>query len=261
MSSNSAGSSASIRRTAKRCSPSSTRPPALGRPFGLEFRARRHDGEYRWLASSGAPAGEAAGGRTGYVGCCIDVTERRALEQRLMQAERAEAIVQLAGGIAHDFNNLLTGIFGHLALLEEQPDLSSEARDDIGQIQQSADRAASLARQLVAFSRRQLVAPRILDLNRLVGGTVSAIRRMVGSRIQVVPSLDPQIDPVMADPGQLEQVLLQLSAGARDAMPDGGTLEVIHPEGHAGRRRRGPLSGHAPRRLCGARAPRHRGPS
>ncbi|MEO7985475.1 MAG: response regulator [Gemmatimonadales bacterium] len=199
---------------------------AAGRPFGLEFRARRHDGEYRWLASSGAPAGDAAGGRTGYVGCCIDVTERRALEQRLMQAERAEAIVQLAGGIAHDLNNLLTGIFGHLALLEEQPDLPSEARDDIGQIQQSADRAASLARQLVAFSRRQLVAPRILDLNRLVGGTVSAIRRMMGSRIQVVPSLDPQIDPVMADPGQLEQVLLQLSAGARDAMPDGGTLEV-----------------------------------
>ena len=191
------------------------------RLLAMEFRARRHDGEYRWLASSGTslPGG-------GYLGCCADITERRALEQRLMQADRSEAIVQLAGGIAHDFNNLLTSIFGHLALLGEQPDLPGEARDDIGQIQQSADRAASLARQLVSFSRRQMVTPRILDLNRLVGGTVSAIRRMMGSRIQVVPVLEPRLVCVLADPGQLEQVLLQLSANARDAMPDGGTLEL-----------------------------------
>ena len=200
---------------------------AAGHHFGLEFRARRHDGEYRWLASTGTPLHIPDGTISGYVGCCTDVTERRALEQRIMRADRAEAIVQLAGGIAHDFNNLLTGIFGHLALLEEQPNLPSEARDDIGQIQQSADRAASLARQLIAFSRRQMVTPRILDLNRLVGGTVSAIRRMMGSRIQVEPSLDPHIDPVLADPGQLEQVLLQLSASARDSMPDGGTLELV----------------------------------
>ncbi|MGH7498999.1 MAG: PAS domain-containing protein [Gemmatimonadales bacterium] len=200
---------------------------AARRTIGLEFRARRHDGEYRWLASTGTPLQATDGTRGGYVGCCTDVTERRALEQRIMQADRAEAIVQLAGGIAHDFNNLLTGIFGHLALLEEQPDLPGEARDDIGQIQQSADRAASLARQLLAFSRRQMVTPRILDLNRLVGGTVSAIRRMMGSRIQVEPSLDPHVEPVLADPGQLEQVLLQLSANARDSMPHGGTLELV----------------------------------
>jgi two-component system cell cycle sensor histidine kinase/response regulator CckA len=194
---------------------------AAGRPFTLEFRARRHDGEYRWLASTGVAM---AGG--GYVGCCADVTERRALEQRLMQADRAEAIVQLAAGIAHDFNNLLTGIFGHLALLGEQPELSGEARDDLAQIQQSADRAVSLARQLISMSRRQMVTPRILDINRLVGGTVSAIRRMMGSRIQVIPTLDPHVDPVLADPGQLEQALLQLSASARDNMSDGGSLEL-----------------------------------
>lgn len=190
-------------------------------PLAMEFRARRHDGEFRWLASTGAPTESG-----GYVGCCVDVTERRALEQRLMQADRAEAIVQLAAGIAHDFNNLLTGIFGHLALLAEQPDLPGEARDDLAQIQQSADRAASLARQLISFSRRQMVTPRTLDLNGLVGGTVSAIRRMMGGRIQVVPALDPRLDPVMADPGQLEQVLVQLSANARDAMSDGGILEL-----------------------------------
>jgi two-component system cell cycle sensor histidine kinase/response regulator CckA len=191
------------------------------RPFTLEFRVRRHDGEYRWLASTGLPIPDG-----GYVGSCADVTERRALEQRLMQADRAEAIVQLAGGIAHDFNNLLTGIFGHLALLGEQPELSGDARDDIGQIQQSADRAASLARQLISISRRQMVTPRILDINRLVGGTVSAIRRMMGSLIQVSPALDPHVDRVLADPGQLEQALLQLSANARDAMPEGGSLEL-----------------------------------
>ncbi len=194
---------------------------AARRPFTLEFRARRHDGEYRWLASSGLAQSDGT-----YVGCCTDVTERRMLEQRLMKADRAEAVVQLAGGIAHDFNNLLTGIFGHLALLSEQPELSGEARDDIGQIQQSADRAASLARQLISISRRQMVTPRILDINRLLGGTVSAIRRMMGSLIQVVPALDPQVDRVLADPGQLEQALLQLSADARDAMPEGGTLEL-----------------------------------
>jgi two-component system, cell cycle sensor histidine kinase and response regulator CckA len=191
------------------------------RPFTLEFRARRQDGEYRWLASSGLAQPDGT-----YVGCCTDVTERRMLEQRLMKADRAEAVVQLAGGIAHDFNNLLTGIFGHLVLLSEQPELSGEARDDLGQIQQSADRAASLARQLISISRRQMVTPRILDINRLLGGTVSAIRRMMGSLIQVVPALDPQVDRVLADPGQLEQALLQLSAHARDAMPEGGTLEL-----------------------------------
>jgi two-component system cell cycle sensor histidine kinase/response regulator CckA len=194
---------------------------AARRPFTLEFRARQHDGEYRWLASTGLPLPDGA-----YVGCCADVTERRRLEQRLMQADRAEAIVQLAGGIAHDFNNLLTVIFGHLVLLGEQPELSGEARDDIGQIQQSADRASSLARQLLSISRRQMVTPRILDINRLVGGTVSAIRRMMGSLIQVSPALDPHVDRVLADPGQLEQALLQLSADARDAMPEGGSLEL-----------------------------------
>ncbi len=200
---------------------------ASGRPFSIEFRARRHDGEYHWLASSGAAVQGPDGQPGGYAGCCTDVTDRRALEQRIMQADRAEAIVQLAGGIAHDFNNLLTGIFGHLALLDEQPDLPGDARDDIGQIQQSADRAASLARQLLAFSRRQMITPRILDLNRLAGGTVSAIRRMMGTRIQVTPAFDPHLDSVLADPGQLEQVLLQLSANARDSMPEGGTLELI----------------------------------
>jgi two-component system cell cycle sensor histidine kinase/response regulator CckA len=149
-----------------------------------------------------------------------------AREHRLQQAERTEAIVQLTGGIAHDFNNLLTGIIGHVTLLLEDSSLSPEAREDLDQIQQSADRAASLTRQLLAYSRRHILAPRILDLNRLVSGTVSAIRRIVGNRIEVTQSLDPRLDSVLADPGQMEQILLQLSSNARESMPDGGRLEL-----------------------------------
>src|SRR4029450_13634313 len=105
-------------------------------------------------------------------------------EERLKRMERTDAIAQLAGGVAHDFNNLLTGILGHVTLLLEDNSLSLEARSDLLQIQRSADRAAGLTRQLLAFSRRQVRAPRVLDLNRLVSGTVSAIRSLVGSRIE-----------------------------------------------------------------------------
>ncbi|MBA3553746.1 MAG: PAS domain-containing protein, partial [Gemmatimonadales bacterium] len=196
------------------------------RPFDLEYRIRRADGEYRWVLDTAAPRTGSDGSFVGYIGCCTDITERRALEQRVKRMERTDAIARLAGGVAHDFNNLLTGILGHVSLLLEDESLSVEARGDLAQIQYAADRASGLTRQLLAFSRRQILAPRVLDLNRLVGGMVSAIRGVVGSRIEVVQSLAPELDPVLADPGQLEEVLLQLSGNARDAMPDGGVLEL-----------------------------------
>ena len=196
------------------------------RPFDLEYRLRRADGEYRWVVDTATPRFGAEGGFLGYVGCRTDVTDRRALEQRLKQMERTDAIAQLAGGIAHDFNNLLTGIIGHCSLLLEDHSLSDEARGDLGQIQRSADRAAGLTRQLLAFSRRQILAPRILDLNRVVTGTVSALRGVVGNRIEVLHLLAPDLPPVMADPGQIEQALLQLGTHAREAMPGGGRLEL-----------------------------------
>src|SRR6185503_16702549 len=155
-------------------------------PLQTDFRMRRHDGQYRWLLNIGAPRFGRGGAFAGVVGVATDVTERRQLEQRLGRAERAQAIGQLAGGIAHDFNNLLTGIIGHVALLQEEPGLSALAREDLAQIQRSADRAASLTRQLLAFSRRQVLAPRVLDLNQLVAGCLSTLRRLVGTRIQVV---------------------------------------------------------------------------
>jgi PAS domain S-box-containing protein len=195
-------------------------------PFQAEFRMRRHDGQYRWLLDVGAPRFGRDGAFLGVVGVATDVTDRRQLEQRLGRAERAQAIGQLAGGIAHDFNNLLTGIIGHVALLQEEPGLSALAREDLAQIQRSADRAASLTRQLLAFSRRQVLAPRVLDLNQLVAGCLSTLRRLVGPRIQVVWAPASQLDAIVADPNQLEHVLTQLGTNARDSMPDGGTLEL-----------------------------------
>jgi len=199
---------------------------ARRRPFHLEYRMLRHDGQYRWLLDAGVPRFGPDGTLLGFVGCATDVTERRQLEQRLLRAGRAQAIGQLAGGVAHDFNNLLTGIIAHVALLQEEPGLSQLAREDLVQIQRSADRAASLTRQLLAFSRRQVLAPRVLDLNQLVAGCLSSLRRLVGARVQIVWNPAASVDPIVADPNQLEQVLTQLSANARDSMPDGGTLEL-----------------------------------
>jgi two-component system, cell cycle sensor histidine kinase and response regulator CckA len=192
----------------------------------IEYRAERHDGQYRWLHDTAVPRYASDGAFLGLVGCSTDVSDRRQLEQRLVRVERVQAIGQLAGGVAHDFNNLLTGIIGHVALLQEEPGLSALGREDLAQIQRSADRAASLTRQLLAFSRRQVLAPRVLDLNRLVAGRLSSMRRLAGAHVRVISTPAAGLDPVVADPNQLEQVLTQLSTNARDSMPDGGTLEL-----------------------------------
>ena len=195
-------------------------------PLRHEYRMRRFDDQYRWLLDVAVPRFDSAGEFLGLIGCSTDVTDRRQLEQRLVQAERVQAIGQLAGGIAHDFNNLLTGILGHVTLLLEEPGLSELGREDLVRIQRSADRAASLTRQLLAFSRRQVLAPRVLDLNQLVTGCLSRLHRIAGERVQVVSNEQAGLDSIVADPTQLEQVLIQLTANARESMPDGGTFEL-----------------------------------
>jgi PAS domain S-box-containing protein len=195
-------------------------------PLRHEYRMRRYDDQYRWLLDLAVPRFDDEGGFRGLIGCSTDVTDRHQLEQRLVQVERAHAIGQLAGGVAHDFNNLLTGISGHVTLLLEEAGLSDLAREDLAQIQQSAERAASLTRQLLAFSRRQVLAPRVLDLNQLVAGCLTRLRRVAGQRVQVVISPGVHLDPIVADPTQLEQVLIQLTANARESMPGGGTFEL-----------------------------------
>ncbi len=155
-----------------------------------------------------------------------DVTERRRLEEQLRQSQKMEAIGQLAGGIAHDFNNLLTAILGFCSLLERQVGANTQMRGDVAEIRHAAGRAAELTRKLLAFGRRQMLAPRVLDLNDLVVDLDRMLRRVIGEPIELVTQLDPALAPVKADLGQLEQVILNLVVNARDAMPHGGRVTI-----------------------------------
>jgi two-component system, cell cycle sensor histidine kinase and response regulator CckA len=195
-------------------------------PVRLEFRMLHQDGEYRWFLGIGEPCHGTGGQFLGYSGCATDVTDRRALEQRLAELGRTAEIAQLAGGIAHDFNNLLTSILGHVALLQDESSLVPEAREDLAQIRQAVDRAAGLSRQLLAFSRRPNLAPRSLDLNQLISGLLSAIRQVVGTAVEVGYELEAGLEPVLADPSQLEQILIQLGAHGRASMPGGGKFHL-----------------------------------
>lgn len=148
----------------------------------------------------------------------------RESDERLRQAQKMEAIGQLAGGIAHDFNNLVTVIGCSVGLLSDATEPSDPRHDDLGQIKEAADRAAALTRQLLAFSRRQMLQPRSLDLNDVVREMEKMMRRVIGSHIAVHTTLDPKLGTVLADVGQMEQVLMNLAVNARDAMPSGGAL-------------------------------------
>ena len=155
-----------------------------------------------------------------------DVTQRRNLEAQLQQSQKMEAIGRLAGGVAHDFNNLLTAIIGYAQMASIRPDLSPAAAIDIREISSAAQRAATLTRQLLAFSRKQVLEPRVLDVNRAVAGIEGLLRRLIGEDIEFETMLQPDLKHVLADPGQLEQVILNLVVNARDAMPAGGRLRL-----------------------------------
>ncbi|HEX7117537.1 MAG TPA: PAS domain S-box protein [Longimicrobiales bacterium] len=152
--------------------------------------------------------------------------ERRRLEEQLRQAQKMEAVGRLAGGIAHDFNNLLTAIQGHAEVLLDGTDPEDAVRQGLDQIRRAAERAAILTHQLLAFSRRQVLQPRIIDLNRAVRDVESMLVRVIGEDIELVTGLDPGIGPVRADPGQIEQVIMNLVMNARDAMPTGGRITI-----------------------------------
>jgi len=156
----------------------------------------------------------------------LDLTERKALEARGRRAQRMESIIRLAGGIAHDFNNQLTAILGSAELLLENRTLDPEGRADVEQIRKAANRAAQLARQLLAFSRRQASQPRVLDLNAVLDEIRLILRHLVGERIEVATDLDPAGAPALADLAQLEQTIVDAALHARDRMPDGGRLTL-----------------------------------
>lgn len=159
-------------------------------------------------------------------GMAQDVTERRKLEQRLHQSQRIEAVGRLAGGIAHDFNNLLTVINGYSELLLAQLKEESPFRREVEEIKRSGDRAATLTRQLLAFSRRQVLQPKVLDLNEVVFNMDMMLRRLIGEDVEFRTVLGTDLWRVKADPGQIEQVVMNLVVNARDAMPGGGKLTI-----------------------------------
>jgi len=169
-----------------------------------------------------SPTGEAAGN----VVCARDVTELRSLEEQYRQAQKLESVGQLAGGVAHDFNNLLTVINGYCRLLISDTSEHHPMRAELEAILHAGERAASLTKQLLAFSRKQHLQPTVLNLNRVVAHIEPMVTRLIGEQVKVVTTLAPDLRSVKADAGQIEQVLINLALNARDAMPQGGTLLI-----------------------------------
>jgi signal transduction histidine kinase len=216
------------------------------RPAPLEFRIALPDGSIRHARAEPRLERRPDGRPKRLHGTVQDVTEARELEQQLRQSQKLEAVGQLAGGVAHDFNNLLTVITGYgEGLLAE---LGGEPREAVREICLAAERAAALTRQLLAFGRQELVQPRVLDLNAVVLEFEGMLRRLVGENVRCQLSLDSSLGPVTADAGQLQQILLNLSLNARDAMPEGGNLVVRTHEIDAPAERAAGVAGSGPAR-------------
>jgi PAS domain S-box-containing protein len=201
-----------------------------GNDFTTQHRTIRPDGTVRWLTGAGRVLLGEDGRPLRAVGISLDVTERRALEAQYQQAQKMEAIGRLAGGVAHDFNNLLGVILGYSQLLLRSLASGDPRCQDVAEIQKAGATAAALTRQLLAFSRKEIIEPRLLDLNRVLSDMREMLERLIGEDVKVVLRLRPELAPVQADRGQMEQVVMNLAVNARDAMPDGGivTIETAH---------------------------------
>ncbi|HZO85314.1 MAG TPA: PAS domain S-box protein [Verrucomicrobiae bacterium] len=206
----------------------------------LNFRFRRKDGEWRHVEGVGKnllsdPVVSAV------VFNSRDITERRNLEEQFLQSQKVQAIGQLAGGVAHDFNNILTAIIGHAELMLQSAPAADPLHGHADEIQKAAHRAAGLTRQLLAFSRKQVLQPKVIDLNSVIAEMNKMLQRLLGENIRLVTKAERDLGHVKADPGQMEQVILNLAVNARDAMPAGGTLTIqtenvgLGPKSEAGR--------------------------
>jgi PAS domain S-box-containing protein len=197
-----------------------------------EYRFRAGNGKYCWTRSEMRLVHDAKGEAVEAVGSWADVTERRLLEDQFRQSQKMEAVGRLAGGVAHDFNNLLTVINGYGELLLGSLPENDPTRDLIAEIVAAGERATGLTRQLLAFSRKAIIEPRVLDLRTVVTDVERMLGRIVGEDIELAFATDPDVGAVNVDPGQIEQVILNLVVNARDAMPKGGrlTIEVRHAE-------------------------------
>ncbi len=194
--------------------------------WSAEYRYRRADGSYANVFDRGYVLHDGDGRPTRMIGAMMDITQRLELEEELRQSQKMEAVGRLAGGVAHDFNNLLTIITGRTYLLLGRLKADDPARRSVELIQKTADRAAALTRQLLAFSRKQVLQKKILDLNTTVADVSTMLRRLIGEDVDLLLTLGPGAGRVNADRAQLEQALMNLAVNARDAMPNGGTLGV-----------------------------------
>ncbi len=200
---------------------------ALRKPFrGLENTNRHKEGHLVIIETNGSPVIDKQGNLLGYRGIDRDITERKMLEDHLRQSQKMEAIGVLAGGVAHDFNNLLTVINGYCQLMLNGRAESDPFRADLEQILRAGQRASSLTSQLLAFSRKQILEPKILNLNHSIADTDNILCRLIGEDINLVVCPEPGLGSVRADPGQIQQIIMNLVINARDAMPQGGTLII-----------------------------------
>ena len=190
------------------------------------YRVVRPDGALRWMRGRATPVRDALGKVIRVVGIAEDITELRRTQEQLFQSQKIEAVGRLAGGVAHDFNNLLTVIIGHGELLGEDLKEGDPLRESVLEVLHAASRAAGLTKQLLAFSRQQVLELRVVDLNALVGNMDKMLRRLIGEDVELRSVLSDALGAVRADAGQIEQVILNLVVNARDAMPEGGRLMI-----------------------------------
>jgi PAS domain S-box-containing protein len=199
---------------------------AEGRDYSLRYRAIAANGKTIWLQDIVRIVRDDGNKVCQLRGVMVDVTAQQQLEEEFHQAQKMEAVGRLVGGVAHDFNNLLTIISGYGQLAYDVLGAESELRPYMDEILKAGERASALVRRLLAFTRRQALEPQVLDLNSVVTGTEKMVRRLIGEDIEVVTVLPPGLGAVRSDPAQLEQVLVNLSVNARDAMPNGGKLLI-----------------------------------
>ena len=192
----------------------------------IDHRIVRRDGAVRWVHLEADVIRDAAGRPIRMIGTIQDVTERRLLEEQLRQAQKMEAIGRLAGGIAHDINNALTAIAGYAELALGEVAADHPARADVEEIRHAAERAGAVTKQLLAFSRKQLIEPRPFNLNDTVTAIARLLSRLVGPDVRVRTQLTDDSRTIVGDPGQIEQAIVNLAVNARDAMPDGGDITL-----------------------------------
>ncbi|MCK9377164.1 MAG: PAS domain S-box protein [Syntrophobacterales bacterium] len=195
-------------------------------PWSQEYRIIKPGGEVRWIQDRGFPVRDDHNHLIMFTGVATDITERKALEQQLLQAQKMEVAGRLAGGVAHDFNNLIMAIMGYVELMGAKVLKGDPLHGYLEEIQKATDRAAGLTRQLLTFSRQQIMKPQVIDLNRVVLDLKKMLERVLGEDVDLEIMTDSGTAPVKADPGHLTQILMNLVVNARDAMPRGGQITV-----------------------------------